>query len=424
MKTHLFYIILSITLFFSCKESTKNKQETSQVNENAIKSLIEVANGNETFKEAFQKLPLKSLPIQATILKDEEIIIGINPVALNLPSIYEFWFDKNYNYQLISGYRLNLSNEFYTVILKIKIGEIDQEHRLINYDFEGKIIDSIQVAIFSDGEYEYSTTKSTINQNEILITSNFFIKDTDEKEEMQRFIKISPDGKLKEIPEKEFFLDFVAKELNIVNSKRIKDLEAFKLQPNNPEEAIVVIPEIVEGSEEEDFFTLNTHIAIVHLKTKTITHKYFESSKTNDWVSDAIRLDEIKIDTAPYLVHETTRAFGVSVHYFGSSRVNPYHNQKLSLFVKEKGILNNILHNFSMEMNIGEWNGNCDGEFESEKKTLIVSDKKTNGYFDFIIKNTIAKTKNFETEDGDCNEKEEIKKETSVLKFNGKIYSQ
>lgn len=424
MKTFLFFITLSITLLFSCKENTKNENEESQVNENALESLVEVTSGNATFEEAFYKLPIKSVPIQAIISKNEKILTEMNPVAFNLPSIYELWYNKNYNYQLISGYRLNLSTEFYTAILKIKIGEIDQEHLLINYDFEGKIIDSIQVAIFSDGEYEYSTTKSTIDQNEILITSNFFLKDADEKEEMQRIIKISPDGKLKEISEKESILDFVAKELNIENSKRIKDLEAFKLQPNNPKEAIVVIPEIVEGSKEEEFFKLHTHIAIVDLKSKTITHQYFESCKTNDWVSDAIRLDEIKIDTAPYLVNESTRAFGISVHYFGSSRVNPYHNQKLSLFVKEKGTLKNILHNFSMEESIGEWNGNCEGEFESEKKTLIVSDKKTNGYFDFTIKNTIAKTRNFETEDGDCKEEEEIKKEASVLKFDGKKYAE
>ena len=424
MKISLFFYIILIVLFSSCNENKKSNNKESLFNGVVLDSLAEVVNGNVTFKEEYFKLPLKSLPIQAIISEDEKYEKNINPVAFNLPSIYEFWFDKNYNYQLISGYRLNLSNDFYTVILKIKIGEIDQEHLLINYDFDGKIIDSILVAIFSDGEYEYSTTISTINQNEILITSNFFLKDSDEKEEMQRIIKISPDGKLKEISENESILDFLAKQLNIENSKRIKYLEAFKLQPNNPEEAIVVIPEIVEGSVEEEFLKLNSHIAIVDLKTKTITHQYFESYKTNDWVSDAIRLDEIKIDTAPYLVNESTRAFGISVHYFGSSRVNPYYNQKLSLFVKEKGTLKNILHNFSMEESIGEWNGNCEDEFESEKKTLIVSDKKTNGYFDFTIKNTIAKTRNFETEDGDCKEEEEIKKEASVLKFDGKKYSE
>ncbi|MBC8882918.1 hypothetical protein H9X57_04585 [Flavobacterium piscinae] len=423
MKTFLFFITLSITLLFSCKENTKNENEESLVNENALESLVEVTSGYATFEEAFHKLPLKSVPIQAIISKNEKILTGINPVAFSLPSIYELWFNKNYNYQLISGYRLNLSNDFYTAILKIKIGEIDQEHLLINYDFDGKIIDSILVAIFSDGEYEYSTTKSTINQNEILITSNFFVKDADDSEEMQRIIKILPDGKLKEISEKESILDFVAKELNIENPKRIKDLEAFKLQPNNPKEAIVVIPEIMEGSKEEEFFRLNSHIAIVNLKSKTITHQYFESHKTNGWVSDAIRLDEIKIDTAPYFVNESTRAFGIRVSYFGDSRVNPYYNQTLSLFIKENNTLKKILHNFNIEKNTGEWNGNCEGEFFNESKTLVISKKKTNGYVDILVKHKLAKSIAFLNQNDECDEKDTISNSSSILRFDGQLYN-
>ena len=84
--------------------------------------------------------------------------------------------------------------------------------------------------------------------------------------------------------------------------------------------------------------------------------------------------------------------------------------------------MKNILHNYSVEINTGEWNGACEGEFLSEKKTLLVSDDKTNGFFDFIVKNTITKTTNFETEIGDCDYNEEIKRETSVLKFEGNQY--
>lgn len=423
MKLHLLLISLSFTLFISCKEITNSENEESLVNENALESLVEVANGNAIFEEEFQKLPLKSVPIQAIISKIENIQTDINPVAFNLTSIYELWYNKKYNYQLISGYRLNLSNDFYTAILKVKIGETDQELLLINYDFEGKIIDSILVAIFSDGEYEYSTTKSNIKQNEILITSNLFVKESDEKEEMQRIIKILPDGKLKEISENDSILDFVAKELHIDDSKRSKDLEAIKLHPNNPEEAIVVIPEIAVGSVEENFFILNTHIAIVDIKSKTITHQYFESHKTNGWVSDAIRLDELKIDTAPYFVNESTRAFGIRVSYFGSSRVNPYYNQTLSLFVKENNTLKKILHNFSVEKNTGEWNGVCEGEFFNESKTLVMSKEKTKGYVDVLVKHKLAKSIAFLNQKDECDEKDTISNSSSILRFDGQLYN-
>lgn len=94
----------------------------------------------------------------------------------------------------------------------------------------------------------------------------------------------------------------------------------------------------------------------------------------------------------------------------------------LSLFVKENGKLRNILHNYNFEENTGEWNGACEGEFHAEKTEFIFTTDKTNDYFDIIVKKTLTKTTNFETEIGDCDYNEEIKRETSVLKFDGKQY--
>lgn len=415
-----FYLCFLLVLF-SCKENKMNDKETLNLNEKSLETIVEYEDDPLTFKEEFNRLPLKKTPII------ENISINNKPQNLNvftfkLDEIFENWFKKAYGYQLVSGYRLNLSKEFYTAILKIRIGKTDQEHRLINYDLEGKVITSTRVATFSYGELEYSTSKSKINRTEIIITDQFVVKDSDYKKEKQTTIKILPNGNLKELSENELICDLVAEKLSIDNFKRIKYLETFKQQPNNSEEAIVVIPEIVKGSEDEGFLVLNTHIAIVDLKAKSITHKYFESHKTNGWVSDAIRLDEIMIDSASYFVKENTRAFGIRVKFIGMSRVNPYLNETLSLFVKEKNQLKNILHNYSVELDTGEWNGNCEGEFNNEKKLLILAKNKTHDFFDISVKNTITNTTNFIKENGDCYYNEKIKREINVLKFDGNQY--
>ncbi|WP_108870035.1 hypothetical protein [Aquimarina aquimarini] len=214
--------------------------------------------------------------------------------------------------------------------------------------------------------------------------------------------------------------DNVIEQLNIEKTKINTDLLVTKIMSDNPDETIMVIPEY--ANKDIDLFELNSYIVIVNSNTGKITHKYFESYKTNGWISDAIRLDEIKIDTASYFVDNHTRAFGIRVHYFGSSRANPYYNQTLSLFIKEGDTLKKVLHNFSVEENTGEYDGACSGQFLAEAKILIMAKEKTNGYFDIVVKNKITKTKKYQDENGDCDSKEKIITKTSVLKFNSKEY--
>ncbi len=250
------------------------------------------------------------------------------------------------------------------------------------------------------------------------------VKEVEDASQMEiNTLKIEDNGTLKQLTIDDVFYELVIKTLKINSKKLIPSLQAFKILPNSPNHAVVVIPEVVEGSEEEHYFSLNTHIAIVNIETKQITHQYFESSKTNGWVSDAIVLTDIIIDTAPYDVTDNIRAFGIKTHFVGSSRVNPYESENLSLFVKMEDKLQKVLANYEVLNNVGEWDGFCFGKFIKEEKILIISPQKTNEYYDFIVKNKITETNNFEDENGECDYKETITHQTSVLKFDGKMYN-
>lgn len=406
-------------VFISCKENKVQEEEVINKTEIQPESSIEEVKTSPNFIDAFFKLPLKKLPIVEKTSFDSfieaEDFKNISAEAFSIPTIYKNWNRKEFNFRVISGYRIALSKDFYTAVLTVKIGDHEMETKFVNYDLNGNIIDYKLIAYDEIAE-GFFKTESKIENDKITIKN---IEWTDEGHESTDVFKVNSDGKITVVTMDELLINTVISQLGLKKKNIKQNLICNKfLKKDN--ETIFVLPEIVE--EGEEYFTLNTHIVIYNNDLQKITHKYFESHKTNDWVSDAIRLDKLEIDTAPYLVNDVTRAFGVRVHYFGSSRVNPYYKQTLSLFVKENEKLKNILHNYSTEENNGEWDGNCEGEFHSEKKTIIVNDDKTNGYFDFIVKNTITKTTNFETEIGDCDYNEEIKRETSVLKFDGNKY--
>lgn len=424
--------LLIIFLLLACVKSNKEKTSAKgaiekQEIENAVETVADeieaVARPSEdvttTFKEELLKLKLKTVPLVDSTSFDNLIDKGdyqkINTEALKLAKVYKNWKELKPNYRAIDAYRLNLSKDFYTVVITALQSDEEIESRLINYDLEGNVI-AYEIIAYDEIVESWARTKSIIETDRITINYQYKVsKETG-------YVKIEPNGKFRMLGLSDIFYELVIDELNIDRSKLMPALQAFKILPNRPHEAIVVIPEIVEGSEEEHYFSLNTHIAYVNIENKQVLFHYFESAETNGWTSDAIMLTEIVIDTAPYTITENERAFGVKTHFVGSSRVNPYENESLSLFIIANNNLQKVLHNFEIIDNGGEWDGNCHGEFITEKRTLIISEEKNNGYFDILVKHKITNNIAFEDENGDCKSKDTITTKTSVLKFDGKTY--
>jgi len=426
--------ILLLLIFCSCaqKANTNSIKDTVEIPskvkdvEDAVEAVAQT-DENTNFKEVLQKLKLKSVPlIDSTSFDsfiDEEDYKTINTEALKLVKVYKNWNNPNYNYRAIDAYRLNLSKDFYTVVVTVLLGDNELENRLINYELNGSIITS-EIVAYDEIAEGWTRYQSKIEAKKITIKYHVLVSDDDASQMEINTLRIEPNGTLKQLTINDVFYELVIKTLNINSKKLIPSLQAFKILPNSSNQAVLIIPEVVEGSEEEHYFSLNTHIAVANLETKQITHQYFESSKTNGWVSDAIVLTDIIIDTAPYDVTDNIKAFGIRTHFVGSSRVNPYESETLSLFVKLEDKLQKVLDNYEVLNNVGEWDGFCFGKFIKEEKILIISPQKTNEYYDIIVKNKITETKNFEDENGECDYKETITHQTSVLKFDGETYNQ
>lgn len=211
-------------------------------------------------------------------------------------------------------------------------------------------------------------------------------------------------------------IEKVLTQLNIKHSDCHTGLIVQRIMPYSKEKSVIVIPKITERDEET--FSCDSYILVINNETGDILNKFHES---NAWISDAVRIAKISIDFAPYSLNSTTRAFGIKVLYEGDSRPNPFENEEMSLFIPQGDSLAKVLKNFSVFLISGEWDTNCEGQIITEKKVLVMSDKKTNEYCDIIVKNRITTT-NKSIVNGECRDVDTIENKIIVLNFEDKEY--
>lgn len=207
-----------------------------------------------------------------------------------------------------------------------------------------------------------------------------------------------------------------------IDSLRIKsELIRTKVLPEDPAKTIVSIPIIAheEGGDNHSF-VLDVYIVVAATKTGKILQKYYEQSF---WESDAIALEDISIDTAPYRLHNHTRAFGIVSHYGANSMPNPFSQETLSLFIPTKKSIIKVLDKLVRKQYRGENDTRCTGRFENETSTITVSASQTNGYADLIVKRKIIYSETTPRGE-DCDEKvvKRVNKKT-ILKFRNGAYA-
>ncbi|MGV8886734.1 MAG: hypothetical protein ACOH2P_01420 [Pseudomonas sp.] len=104
------------------------------------------------------------------------------------------------------------------------------------------------------------------------------------------------------------------------------------------------------------------------------------------FVSDAIAIEDLQLDTARYMLTPDLRAFGVRTTFKGSSRVNPLNETLLSLYVKEGDALRSVMDRLITYEFSGEWDGNCAGERYETLRTVEMTKTSSHGYADLIVK--------------------------------------
>lgn len=219
----------------------------------------------------------------------------------------------------------------------------------------------------------------------------------------------------------EFLFAAVLKQLGLQSSDVNEQLYREKILPYNTTNTLMLLPKYRVNdtdSQGHTYLELDAYIVIAENSTGKILQKFVEEEA---WVSDALVLTEITLDTGLYKLDDNNRAFGIRVSFTGSSAPNPYNYTDFSLFLIQNNKIHKILNNYKIDTFFGEWDTRCTGNFEEVTGVLTMDKSKSKGFNNLIVKNNTVKTTGYNTADG-CEEKNKVLVSTRKLKYNGKEY--
>ena len=211
----------------------------------------------------------------------------------------------------------------------------------------------------------------------------------------------------------------VIKNLNLSTDKIDSDLSIEKPMRYIPEMMAFAIMERENklDNSEYDHFSYTCHVVLYNASDKIITHKYVMK---NLW-SDAVRISRLNFDFAPYMVKSNTRAFGLRIAYTANSRISPFEEEKITLFVQEKDKLIPVLKDFTSYLYKGDWDGICAGEFNESRAVFVLQPEQNGGFFNVLVNYKDIKTVNTPAAE-DCDSKETMSKRSANLIFKKSSY--
>ena len=174
-----------------------------------------------------------------------------------------------------------------------------------------------------------------------------------------------------------------------------REKRACEVLPNDPGKSIVALtslsPQTVVDAEDPSMGDYDLNLFIV--KTGS-SHAYSRFSEKKAYSSDAMRFSGLAIDTGRYVLASGVRAFGVLASHSGSSRVSPYGETTLKLFVHKKGRLQQVLAGLVVDQSRGEWDDNCAGEFAALHRAIDIGSGRSHGFSNLIVRSTVTASTN------------------------------
>jgi len=196
------------------------------------------------------------------------------------------------------------------------------------------------------------------------------------------------------------------------------DFASCKVWPANPALTLVALPLPQKGGTDDDK-VYDVDVLVTDSQTGKIVAHRFETSAL---VSDAVRLRSISLDTAPWRLTPQVLAFGVRTDFEGSSRVNPFSQSALSLYVMDGAKLRKVVDKLATQTGGGEWDGNCAGSFADTSRSISVGPAGKDGYAKLIVSEKTLTTTNKPTRN-DCASKESTSKRPNItLEYDGERY--
>jgi hypothetical protein len=197
------------------------------------------------------------------------------------------------------------------------------------------------------------------------------------------------------------------------------DNAACKVWPANPAQTLAVLPLPQKGGAANET-VYDVEVLVADSNTGAIiAHSYEPSAIT----SDAMGLDEgLALDTAPWRLTPQELAFGVRKSFQNSSRVDPFADTTLSLYVIDGSKLRRVLSNLTTRESKGDWDGDCAGQFSDTSRAISVGPAGRGGYATLLVsEKTVDTTKTVAGKQ--CASKDKAAKRASfTLEYDGSRY--
>lgn len=157
-----------------------------------------------------------------------------------------------------------------------------------------------------------------------------------------------------------------------------------KVWPARPHLTLIALPLV--RAEHDTHGEADLEVLVLDNHQQRFVARLVEPDKL-DW--DAIFIDEMSLDTAPYRLRGDELAFGVRLSRRNNSSASPFYETLLHLYELDKQHLRPLLSELPVYTYWGESDTNCAGEFAETRGLVVIAERIGNkGYRDMRLKNT------------------------------------
>jgi len=197
-----------------------------------------------------------------------------------------------------------------------------------------------------------------------------------------------------------------------------KSLSRCKVWPAVQNQAIAVTSTYLADPGDEEAGVFDLDLAIVDASSAKPIATYRKPGAYN---SDAVRFDDLRIDTARYRLAPETRAFGLRSRFSHSSQANPYEKTDLALYVREGNALRPVLEGLVIAKSTGEF-VDCEGYEKTIRRSVEIGPTSHHGLADLIVTTRGSKTKNTRSGQQCVSNVTQLKQTRTTLTYDGEQY--
>jgi hypothetical protein len=362
------YILIALILI-SCSQNAKEKKEpASIVNaqeavEHAVEATIEKPKQIENvyLDKIINHVKMRKAPlIDSTNFDsfiDEPYFFTKREVkTLQLEKIYQDYYTSENAYRITPSYRIDLSEAYISLVITTFKSDNEMESVLVNYQKDGQLICHQVISYDEIAEGFIQTTSKIDSQN---ITSTTIETWSGERNEIITKFQIDENGFIKELD----LIDIILKHLNLDSDE--VEIDFLNRVEVHEEKVLFLLPVI--SQEAEDIVVYDAYVLLVNPKSGEILSSFKEK---NCWYSDAMQITSIEANYNPYRISENSETIGITVSYYGSSRVNPFVSKELTLFNRRGDVLESVLKDYEIYNKTEENDGDGNGFYNENKKTI------------------------------------------------------